>query len=371
MKTIVVSGINLFMGGTLKVMQDCLSALSRYALANDYQIVAMVYDETLFAHYERVRYISFPKSRKSYLHRLYYEYIGFKKLSKQLRPYAWFSLHDTTPNVVAERQAVYCHNPFPFYRAGWKDLLLQPNIFLLSLLTRHIIYKINIKRNNQVVVQQEWIRQAFRKQFSINNVVVALPMHVTEMTEQKAKPRETGKTIFFYPAGPVVHKNFEAVCKAAVLLEKEGVQNFEVVLTTNGKENRYTQWLFKTYGNAKHIRFEGFLKREEMDHYYQNADCLVFPSKVETWGLPITEAKERHLPILIADRPYAKESVGRYEKVRFFNPHDAGELARVMKSFIDHTIHYDNTFEVNHQGTVTRSWEELFDILFTHKTVCP
>ncbi|MDR0547092.1 MAG: glycosyltransferase [Dysgonamonadaceae bacterium] len=366
MKTIVVSGINLFMGGTLKVMQDCIAALSAYGHERDYQIVALVYDERQYDKYGNVRYISFPKSRKSYLHRLYYEYIGFRKLSKELRPYAWLSLHDTTPNVLAERRAVYCHNPFPFYRAKFADLFKQPNIVLLSWLTGGIIYRLNIRKNDYVIVQQEWIREAFRQMYKINNIIVALPMKVYEgeMNESKPDKPQNEKKIFFYPAGPIIHKNFELACQASALLDKEGIGNYEIVLTTDGKENRYTQAVYKKYRHLPNVRFEGLLKREAMNKYYESADCLLFPSKVETWGLPITEAQIHHLPIFIADLKYAKESVGAYRKVSFFDPCNAAQLAQLMKYFLNGTIIYDGNQAVIHREPFTRNWNELFDKLF-------
>jgi hypothetical protein len=37
-------------------------------------------------------------------------------------------------------------------------------------------FEINIKKNNYVVVQQEWMREAFKKMFLIDNIVVALPV---------------------------------------------------------------------------------------------------------------------------------------------------------------------------------------------------
>lgn len=50
---------------------------------------------------------------------------------------------------------------------------------------------------------------------------------------------------------------------------------------------------------------------------YNTSDCLIFPSKLETWGLPISEMKFFGKPILIADELYAKETVGGYDKVQF------------------------------------------------------
>jgi len=90
----------------------------------------------------------------------------------------------------------------------------------------------------------------------------------------------------------------------------------------------------------------------------------VFPSKAETWGLPMTEAKEHNKPILASDRPFAKESVGKYDKVKFFDPDDARQLAGEMKKFMKGTIIYDDTEEITYNEPVARNWDELIRFLF-------
>jgi len=187
-----VSGINLFRGGTLKIMQDCIAALSAYC-KDQFEIIALVHNENQYPEYPNVRYISFPKSRKSWFFRLYYEYIGFMRLSKQWKPWCWFSLHDTTPNVRAEHRMVYCHNTFSFYNPGFRNLFVQPDIVMFSLFSR-FIHRINIRRNDFVIVQQEWLRETFKRQFGIENVVVSLPIK-----SEKFYQKMTQKNYFSIP----------------------------------------------------------------------------------------------------------------------------------------------------------------------------
>ncbi|MDR0732861.1 MAG: glycosyltransferase [Dysgonamonadaceae bacterium] len=362
MKTIVISGINLFRGGTLKVMQDCIAALSAFA-GEDYEIVALVHDTALFPPYPNVRYIPYPRSRKSYLFRLYYEYIGFRRLSVRLQPCCWFSMHDTTPNVIAEKRIVYCHNPYPFFKPGVRGFFLQRNVFFLCLLSKYL-YRINIRKNDYVVVQQEWIRQAFKKMFAVNNIVVAPP--VTENGEIKRQGNQTTgrKKVFFYPATAILQKNFEVICRAAGILEKEGVDGFEVIITLQKTDNKYAKSIYETYRSLNTLRFVGFLPPEEVNGYYETSDCLLFPSKAETWGLPISEAKTYGKPVFLPNLPYARETVGKYDKVCFFDPDNAGQLAALMKRFIAETPIYDQTEAVHYEQPTVYGWDELVRFLF-------
>ncbi len=365
MKTIVVSGVNLFSGGPLKVMQDCLSALSGF-VSYDCRIIALVHRKDLYPTYPNVEYREFPKSRKSWLFRLYYEYIGFRKLSKVLNPDCWFSLHDTTPNVQAKKRIVYCHNPFPFYHPGLREFRLQPGIFMITIFSKYI-YKINIHKNNHVIVQQQWIRDAFQKIFSINNIIVSIPVHennISRALEGTNKENDNSITRFFYPSRAMIHKNFEVICKAVALLESEGFNNFEVAITVIPDENNYAKYLYEKYGRLKNLHFVGYLNRQEMNISYNNCDCVIFPSKVETWGLPITEAQEYHKPILISDLPYAWETVGKYEKVKFFNPDKELELANLIKKFASKELVFDKTNDIKYAKPYARNWVELFHLIF-------
>lgn len=369
---IVISGINLYTGGTLKVMRECIEMLSAFA-ADRFEIVALVHNTALFPAYDNVEYLAYPASRKSWLIRLYYEYWGFRKLSKELHPDIWISMHDTTPNVEAGKRIVYCHNPFPFYRPEVKNYHLQPAIVLLSLFSKYI-YKTNIRKNDWVIVQQEWIRQSFKRMFGIDTLVVALPVkehHEKETLSVNAPDRNTPtrqKTTFFFPAGAMIHKNFEVLCEATKLLgEKRKTTDYEVIITLSGSENRYARSLYRRYHGIRGLSFAGYLSREEMETVYRQCDCLVFPAKIETWGLPVTEAKEREIPLLVSDLPWAKETVGKYDRVSFFHPDDRQDLYTLMNDFIEKTISWHANTETAYQAPLAKDWNELLDLIINTK----
>ena len=204
-KCAVISGVNFSEGGPLTVFRDCLSTACTL-LPADWKIVALVNDKANFSH-TRVEFIEFPKAKRSWLLRLSYEWIFFSRLSKKLKPDLWLSLHDITPLVSARRQAVYCHNPSPFYSVTWHEAKLSPVSLVFSLLYKNV-YRLFIKRNSLVIVQQEWLREAFIKMFGKLPLVVAYPsMPVT--LPSSVEPEIANHKVFLYPAFPRVFKNFE------------------------------------------------------------------------------------------------------------------------------------------------------------------
>ena len=366
-KTIVLSGINLIEGGPLTIYKDCLRCVEKYFLEN-YEIVALVHNRELFSEFDsKIKFIEFMDSKKSYLKRFYYEYFYFKRLSKKLKPYLWFSLHDMTPNVVTDKRAVYCHNPIIFYDVKRKDMINEFKMFMFSRFYKYI-YKINIKKNNFVVVQQDWIRKRFKKIFKIKNVVVAHPNVVIDDSNNNYKNTKIVKNSFLYPSFPRIFKNFEVICKAVEILENKNIENFKVYLTIDGNENIYSKEIVEKYGRLKCIEFIGLQTRENLMKYYSKIETVIFPSKLETWGLPISEAKAFGKNIILADLEYAHETLGTYEKVMFFGPDDAEKLAEKMEMLINDdenmkNIEFDGNIEKNIENPFCKNWKELFDIL--------
>lgn len=366
MKTIVISAVNLRQGGTLTILRECLGYLSRIALEKQWRIVALVHKKDL-CEFDNIEYLEFPDVAKGWGRRLWCEYVTMKNISKRLSPvYLWFSLHDTSPNVITEKQAVYCQTSFPFYKATLKDLYFSYKIFLFSILTR-FAYRINIRSNDFLVVQQPWLRDSLSQLLKFDNkkIIVAPPQK--SMLDISPIKQELSMFTFLYPAAPDCHKNFQLLCKAAEILEQQvGSDKFRVILTISGKENKYTKWLFRKWGEVKSISFAGQLPKEVLYGYYESSDCLVFPSKVETWGLPISEFVAYNKPMLISDLPYAKGPASGAEKVAFFNSDDVIGLMNEMKKLLSG----DNTSlksveQIMIEPPMALGWEELFDNLMS------
>lgn len=355
---LVVSAVNLIEGGTLTILRECLR-VAVIDLSSEWNIVALVHDKNLID-LPTVQCIEFPKAKHSWFRRLYYELYMFKSLSKRLEPDLWLSLHDITPNVCTRRQAVYCHNPSPFYQQTLRESMLDPKFFLFSKIYS-FVYKMNIQRNHHVVVQQKWLREEFMRRYGARNVVVAHPI---DSVDSSARERRCGDTtVFFFPSLPRFFKNFEVICAAVALLSAEGVSQFEVRLTIDGTENRYSKGLFKRYRALGALRFIGRQNQAQMAAQYATADCLIFPSRLETWGLPITEARALALPMLVADVPYAHETVGTYDQVRFFPATNATALAALMGDFIVGCLRFDQVVEAEPAAPFARDWSGLLKIL--------
>jgi glycosyltransferase involved in cell wall biosynthesis len=360
---IVVSAVNIFKGGSLTIAREFLRELSsaRSKSANRDSITMFCHSAALYndVHCEGVIFLERPLSRKNWLFRLYYEYIAFWFWSRGRDVDYWISLHDITPNVKAKHRFVYCHNPAPFYK-GPRTWRYDVSFEMFRLFYHHL-YRINIRNNDLVIVQQQWIREEFIRRYGLSKemVLVALPEN-----ELKGGRHETAQLAprsvitIIYPAIARPFKNFELLVRTMEVISSLPVK---LVLTIGGQENRYARAIWGISKHMNNIEFAGYLNDESLRQLYEAATVMVFPSRLETWGLPMSEFKEYRKPIFAADLPYARETLQGYNQAFFFNPNDPRDLGKLLKRLWEGDLNYDGNGPrcIRYDTPFATSWEGL------------
>jgi glycosyltransferase involved in cell wall biosynthesis len=364
---VLISAVNINEGGPLSILQDAVNNFIAGYL-QDYRLVLLIHDKALLkeitGHHSIEKIIEYKYPKKSWLLRAWFEYIHCWFISREIKPDLWISLNDITPNVATKHKIVYCQNPAPFYNLANKTYSNEKKLFFFHFFYT-VFYRINIKSNKYVIVQQEWLRQEFIKRYKIKDVIVAHPDVAIPQGFAKQE-KHAGKFIFFFPALPRAFKNFEVLFKAASILNGRN-KNFEVVVTFDGSENSYAAKLVNQYNDNPCLKFIGIQNRDNIWGLYASCSCIVFPSLMETWGLPISEAKLFNKPILVADLAYAHETVGNYNKACFFDPSDPGALAALMEKAMHALLEYDLPAYTIPQQPFVQSWTALYNLILSDK----
>ena len=104
----------------------------------------------------------------------------------------------------------------------------------------------------------------------------------------------------------------------------------------------------------------GYINRNEV---FENmkTKVLIFPSYIETVGLPLLEAKLIGTIILASNTPFSHEILDGYENAYFFNPFNADELAILMKKCIDKEIVLKRIYRPCFENS--NSWDRIVSIL--------
>lgn len=198
--------------------------------------------------------------------------------------------------------------------------------------------------------------------FHINKVIIAHPS--LDITNIKNSTRDhTFK--FIYPSFPRVYKNFELLCEATKRLSANNPKlKFEVLITLDGNENNYSRMLVKKYGNVENIRFIGLINRSELFKLYSQTDCLIFVSKLETWGMPISEFKFTSKKIIASKLPFAYETIGNYKNTMFVDVDSVEDLEIAMKKAINrNSFHYQKSNNITGNYVYAKNWQQLLKIL--------
>lgn len=275
---------------------------------------------------ENVKVINLPWVKKSWFHRLYFDKFYSGRFVKKYNPDRILSLQNTVVKNRGVFQELYVHQPLPFCE---KRFTFRDNkIFWVY---QNIISKMifsSVRKADKVIVQTIWMRDAVceKAKISKDKVCVEQP---NVIVPEGLSYKETADNLFFYPASAAAYKNHNVIYKAASLLVEKGYENFKIILTID-KPLNFTED-FKSIEDK--IEFCGRIAREQVFEHYLNS-VLLFPSYIETFGLPLKEARNFNTPIIASDCAFSKDVLIGYENVSYFNPFDSIQLCNHMKSFI-------------------------------------
>ena len=91
-------------------------------------------------------------------------------------------------------------------------------------------------------------------------------------------------------------------------------------------------------GMSHRLKFAGVLDGDPLDRAYAAADLLLVPSRVESYGMVVTEALARGLPVLATDVGGVPEALGRApdgrRPGRLVTPNDPAALAAALRDWL-------------------------------------
>ena len=127
------------------------------------------------------------------------------------------------------------------------------------------------------------------------------------------------------------HKNLERLFEAFAMLD--GAE--EHVLLVPGYSTMFEDELkgrAEDLGIGSRVRFTGWVDDATLDGLYHAAECFVFPSLAEGFGLPVLEAMLRGVPVACSRIGPLEEVAG--DAALYFDPTDVDDIARAIESLL-------------------------------------
>jgi len=278
---------------------------------------------------EHIKVLNYPWIKKSPLHRICFDHFAAHRLVKKYKIDQVLSLQNIELPHAGVPQVVYEHNALPFAEYRFRPWEAFRPWFTQQVLGRMMIR--SIRRARKVMVQTNWMKKEIVRKCRVPEDKVEVKFPPVRMLPTEPYHLDAAKPVFFYPANGSAYKNHRTFLKACECLRNRGYENYEVIWTVTGEENEGMRRLRKEAKEKKlPIIFKGTVPRRTLFDLYARS-VLVFPSYIETIGLPLLEARTAGAWIAAADCLYARDCVGDYERAEFFEVFNAEQLSSIME----------------------------------------
>ena len=144
------------------------------------------------------------------------------------------------------------------------------------------------------------------KAFVTYNIIDPKRSEHSESFQQKYNlPKDKFK--FLFVGRMVYEKGVFAILDGITKFQKK--EDCIFLMVGNGEKLESLKLKAEKLGISHNIRFTGFIKEEECDHFYANTDALVFPSHDEGFAMTLFKAVANGLPIITTQIRAAKDQL--------------------------------------------------------------
>ncbi len=346
MKKILVFDLPARMGGAYQIIKEFYD----YALTKDSFEFYFILSGDILCSRDNVHVLTFERYRKSVIDRLFFDVVFYNRIIKKINPDIIISFQNNYINSLGRYEVVYVHQGLYFC-----DRFFQGKSFRMRLqqgvyggFVRH-----SLKKADSIIVQTDWMKKEIcRRDIKTDKDVFII--HPKVITDNSYVDADCNRRCFFYPAPISQYKNHSVIVSAIEVLVSKGIDDFIVFLTV--KEEDF--WRHYPKRNESKYVFLGAIDRDEVMKKYTRT-VLLFPSLVESFGLPLLEARTTGAPVIASDTPFSHEILDGYENANYFNAFDANELAYLMESWVLGKRVYISPTD-NSNLRQDKTWDDIF-----------
>lgn len=278
------------------------SGLGRYAFELAQALLRDGADHEFIIYTKGKPSIPVPFSGKNIRHVQLRGGILWREIGFLLAPRAdvYFFMTPMLPMLVSPGRMLAVAHDFPYHYVAPRTFL--DRIFWKIL---HILHGRSLRRATRIIAFSNYTPKEVKKLFHIDPSRVAVVR--SGFTDVCAAPPQAllnAPQPYFLAVGAVKErKNTFAIVRALAICKKEFNLPHKLIIAGaigNPYSEKMLQFI-REHNMEEDVIFPGHMNDGQMSFLYQNAEALVFPSLIESFGLPVLEAAKCGIPVVTAN----------------------------------------------------------------------
>lgn len=153
------------------------------------------------------------------------------------------------------------------------------------------------------------------------------------------------------------YKNPDKLLRAFAILKHEQEIPHTLLIVGRDVDDQVVrlQQLAERLHIGSSVHFAGMIPHQQIAQVYNGADLLVFPSSVESFGLPLLEAMACGVPVIGSNRCSVPEVIG--DAGLIVDPEDTGALAEAIYTVLEDSGLRKNLIQAGYRRAKNLSWE--------------
>ena len=297
---------------------------------------------------ERVRVEPLRFDPRSRVRRVIAEQTLLPRAVRRVEPDLLHNVFNTAPALVSVPQVTTIHDVV-FKRYPETHGLLAKGV--------EVLVPLAARRSVRIITVSEASKSDIVRYLGVSPERVDVALNGPGISEELRGPNpDSIRNRFGLPDAPIVlsvlamrrHKNVERLIEAFERVPRG-------VLVIAGYRTEYEEELLQRVSGDR-VRLVGWVDDATLDGLYRAADCFVFPSFAEGFGLPVLEAMLRGAPVACSNATSLPEVAG--DAALLFDPLDVDAIAVSIRRILEDAALAERLRAAGLERGKRFSWEE-------------
>jgi len=306
---------------------------------------------------ENVRIVVFPINNKKRILSIIFEqllcpyFINRFKIDILISPGSFISFFSACKQVFIIHSALTVKNIRKIYDAKFIPIVRRT--------LYDILIPLSLRKADKLVVVSNSLKNNIMMQYIISNEKMHLIYEGVDFDIANERTCDVvyPKPYILFVSNLYSYKNAGKLIRAFSILKKNKSIPHYLVIVGSDRRNEMLRLntIVKEIELLDYIVFAGGIPHERLGPVYKNAEVFVYPSSVESFGLPILEAMVCGIPVIASNRMSVPEVAG--DAALIVNPDNIEELAEAINSVVSDSNLKETLIEAGYKRAKYFSWK--------------